>query len=486
VSRHRSLLALAAVGALALAAATTGAAGASSAAAYQVYEAPRSATMAYDDSVEPTIAANWKTGRAMIIANTTPYVVAFDSESRKASWQPAPGITTKYTTLDPIIWGDSENGRVIVSQLAGATSLMDVSDDGGESWTPSQGGGPSGVDHQTVGGGPYAATAKPPVTTYPKAVWYCAQSVAAAFCSISTDGGMTFGPSRPLSTIVNGGPLTGCGGLHGHVNVRQDGTAMVPIKGCVDAATPGTALTDDANKVGVSLNSDNNTGPWTVEKVPDSTTRARMDPYIEADKANTMYLAYVDGTDKMKVAVKKKGGSWAKSVDIGKAAGVKSSAFPLVIGGSAGRAAVAYLGSKTGPDGTLDAQNTKFAGTWQLYVSTTTDSGKTWSTQQVTKDEKYPVQVGCIRKTSNTCNHRNLYDFNGITVDKLGRVLVMAADGCTPDRGCVDGVRYDKQVDASGEGDNTTVGFIVRQECGPSLFAEQQKALDAQCRIWRD
>lgn len=473
---RRVLLALLAAGSLAAAALSAGSAGAASAAVYQVYEAPKG-TMAYDDAVEPTIGANWKTGRAMVIALTTPYVVSFNTARRTATWTPAPGITTKYETLDPILWADSENGRTIVSQLAGATSLMDISDDGGESWRPAQGGGPSGVDHQTVGGGPWAAVNKPAAATYPKAVWYCAQDIATAFCSVSPDGGVTYLPSKPIYTIANAGPLVGCGGLHGHVNVRQDGTAMVPNKGCLE--NPGTTLTDDATKVGLATNSDNNTGPWTVEYIPDSTTRARMDPYVEADRANTMYFAYVDGTDKMKVAVKKKGGSWAKSVDVGKPLGVKSTAFPLVIGGSPGRAVVAYLGSKTAPEGSLDAQNAKFAGTWQLYISTTLDSGRTWTTQQATKDEKYPVQVGCIRKTSNTCNHRNLYDFNGITVDRLGRVLVVAADGCVAGRGCVNGVQHDKKAD------NTNVGFIVRQECGPSLFAERQRELDAQCKVYR-
>lgn len=482
---RRPLLALAAVGVLGAVAAATllpGASAAPAAAAYQVYEAP-AGTMAYDDAIEPTIASNWKTDQAMIIALTTPYAVSFDSRARKATWTPRLGITTKYQTLDPIIWGDSENGRTIVSQLAGTTSLMDVTDDDGKTYRPAQGGGPSGVDHQTLGGGPFAATNAPKVSnellSYPKAVWYCSQGIGAAFCTQSQDGGFTYGPSQPMYTAVSAGPLAGCGGLHGHVNVRQDGTAMVPNKGCLSG--DGITLLDGADRVGVALNSDNNTGPWTVEQVPDSTTRARMDPYIEADKANTMYLAYVDGTDKMKVAVKKKGGEWAKSIDVGRAAGVNSSAFPLVIAGSPGRAAVAYLGSKTGPEGRLDAQNTAFAGTWQLYISTTLDSGRTWSTKQVTTDEKYPVQVGCIRKTSNTCNHRNLYDFNGITVDRLGRVLVIAADGCTENRGCVDGLTYDKQ----SRPDDTNVGFIVRQECGPSLFATKQKALDAACKIYR-
>ena len=464
---RRPLLVLAAVSCLAAAALSTSA-GAATAAAWQVYQAPKG-TMAYDDAVEPTIAANWKSGRAMIIANTTPYTVSFNTGGHTATWTPRPGITTKYETLDPIIWGDAENGRVIVSQLAGVTSLMDISDDGGESWRPAQGGGPSGVDHQTVGGGPYAeGPTKPLAPAYPKAVWYCAQGVAAAFCSVSQDGGQTYLPSRPIYTLANAGPVMGCVGLHGHVNVRQDGTAMVPNKGCAGSS-----------KIGLATNSDNNTGPWNVEVVPDSTTRARMDPYVEADKANTIYLAYVDGTDKMKVAVKKKGGTWAKSVDVGKAAGIKSTAFPLVIGGSPGRAVVAYLGSKTGPEGTLDAQNTKFAGTWQLYVSRTLDSGRTWTTEQVTKDERYPVQVGCIMKTSNTCDHRNLYDFNGITVDHLGRILIVAADGCVPDRGCVNGVEHDKKAD------NTNVGFVARQECGPSLFADKQRELDKQCKIWR-
>ncbi len=480
---RRPLLALAAIGALAAAAALVpGANAAPAAAAYQVYESP-AGTMAYDDAVEPTIAANWKTDRALVIARTTPYSVSLNSRARTSTWSPRLGITTRYQTLDPIIWGDSENGRAIVSQLTGTTSLMDVTDDDGQSYRPAQGGGPSGVDHQTIGGGAFATINAPQVNnevlSYPKAVWYCSQGLAAAFCSQSADGGFTYGPSRPIYSTLSAGPLAGCGGLHGHVNVRQDGTAMVPNKGCL--SSDGTTLLADADKVGLALNSDNNTGPWTVEQVPDSTTRARMDPYVEADKANTMYLAYVDGTDKMKVAVKKKGGSWAKSIDVGLAAGVKSSAFPLVIAGSPGRAAVAYLGSKTGPEGKLDAQNTNFTGTWQLYISTTTDSGRTWSTKQATTDEKYPVQVGCIRKTSNTCNHRNLYDFNGITVDRLGRVLVIAADGCTEDRGCVDGVTYDKQT----KRDDTNVGFIVRQECGPSLFVARQKALDAACKTYR-
>ena len=73
-----------------------------------------------------------------------------------------------------------------------------------------------------------------------------------------------------------------------------------------------------------------------------------------------------------------------------------------------------------------------------LYVSMTYNGGRTWITTDTTPHN--PVQRGCVdlqgtsNKTAtdqNICNQRNLLDFNDITVDSLGRVLVAFADGCT-------------------------------------------------------
>jgi hypothetical protein len=85
-------------------------------------------------------------------------------------------------------------------------------------WTPSQGAGiPSSLDHQTVGGGPFA----PPLTRdassplYKDAVYYCSQDLGVdASCAVSLDGGLTFGPAVRIYTQLD------CdAGLHGHIKV---------------------------------------------------------------------------------------------------------------------------------------------------------------------------------------------------------------------------------------------------------------------------
>src|SRR5204862_182230 len=72
---------------------------------------------------------------------------------------------TSQRTLDPIMVtdhvrsaGSTVPNRTIVSQLAGTDSLSSLTDDDGQTWVPNEGGGiVSGVDHQTIGAGPYHA-----------------------------------------------------------------------------------------------------------------------------------------------------------------------------------------------------------------------------------------------------------------------------------------------------------------------------------------
>jgi len=82
---------------------------------------------------------------------------------------------------------------------------------------------------------------------------------------------------------------------------------------------------------------------------------------------------------------------------------------------------------------------------------------------------KDPVQRGCIslQGTSNKnatdgnlCKQRNLLDFNDITVDKLGRVLVAYSDGCVGT--CV------TDVESASQG---AVDMVMRQTTGPFLYA---------------
>ena len=67
---------------------------------------------------------------------------------------------TAATSFDPILFADHTTGRTFESQLIPTpvlASLTCFSTSDGDSWTPSEGGGiGSGIDHQTIGGGPFA------------------------------------------------------------------------------------------------------------------------------------------------------------------------------------------------------------------------------------------------------------------------------------------------------------------------------------------
>jgi hypothetical protein len=132
---------------------------------------------------EPSIGADWKTGKVMFFGGFSPYAlrVGFDDSTTPAT------VTWDQTSLllaatprafgDPILFTDHDTGRTFVSQLIGLTpfSGMDFTDDDGTTYLPTQGSGiGAGVDHQTVGGGPFHAPV-PANPAYPHSVYYCAQ-----------------------------------------------------------------------------------------------------------------------------------------------------------------------------------------------------------------------------------------------------------------------------------------------------------------------
>jgi hypothetical protein len=410
------------------------------------YPAPGTLPHAHDAG-EPSIGVNWKTGRVMYQAYTDTYRVTFDDSTSPATatWQDRSAhlpACTAVTSLDPILFTDHDTGRTFESQLAGKTSLTCLTDDDGETWTPSQGGGiNSGVDHQSLGAGRYSPNGIGGTPLYPDAVYYCSQDIADALCASSRDGGLTFGPAVPMYTLLD------CGGLHGHVKVSpSDGTVYVPNKGC--GGNQAVAVSED------------NGLTWQVRKVPTSLP-ADSDPSVGIGSDGTVYFGYQNADGHAHVAVSHdKGRTWGSDQDVGAAMGVQNVVFPAVVAGDADRAAFAFLGTTTGGN-YQDAQN--FKGEWHLYVSVTYDGGKTWSLTDATPTD--PVQKGSICTAGTTCgNDRNLLDFMDVQVDKQGRILAAYADGCTG--GC-----------ASGGAQNfDALATIARQSGGKSLFS----AYDAQ------
>ncbi len=395
------------------------------------------------DAGEPSIGANWFTDKVMFQAMLQTLRVSFDD-----SCATTPGVTfenkssalTSQITFDPILYTDRYTGRTISSQLllGTTTSASAYTDDDGNQWLPSQGAGiASGIDHQTLGGGPFHLP-KPAGTQWPTAVYYCAQDIVLAGCAISLDGGRTYGPAVPIYQSQQ------CGGLHGHIKVAPDGTAYVPNKGC-------------GSKQGVVVSEDNGI-TWDIRTVPNSLA-ANSDPSVAIARDGRVYLAFMDNDNYPIVAVSDdRGHNWFNIKDVGKLANINNAVFAAMVAGDKNRAAVAYIGTTT--PGSL--QSREFSGVWHMYLSTTYDGGNTWHTVNATPND--PVQRGPIWLKGGGEISRNLLDFMDATIDREGRVVVGFADGCIGDCvGAPDSARGNTYEDITS---------IIRQTGGRRMFPE--------------
>jgi PKD repeat protein len=408
---------------------------------------------------EPTIGFNVTSKRAMYISGLQTLRITFpQSGSCEALWEDVSAIFTSKASLDPILWTDQDTGRTFVSQLnsqvppdpvpilIGMNSLMAFTDDDGQSWTPAQLNPPDGsYDHQNVGSGPYPPALDGINPVYPNAVYYCSQAGVTAFCSRSDDGGLNFGPSRPIYNSVT----DGCGGIHGHVKVAPDGTVYVPNRGC--AGVQSITVSEDAGET------------WTVRHVQGKGFAAKpppgiLDPSIGIGADGTLYFAYVSGeTDggHARVAVSHdKGVTWTHDYDLGYYQGLHNAVFMTAVAGDANRAAVGFLGTTEAGD----HQSENFKGTWYGFVAHTYDGGKTWATVNATPGRPVQREAG-IWNQGGSNPLRNLLDFTGITKDDKGNVLYAFADGCIG------------ECEMHGPNSFSAKASIARQSGGRGLYA---------------
>ncbi|MHB8585555.1 MAG: fibronectin type III domain-containing protein [Thermoplasmatota archaeon] len=426
------------------------------------YYAPTSAD---GTAGEPSIGVNWKTGNAMYMAGTSTWRVTFEEGATPATatWT---DVSSPYsiTNVDPILNTDPRTGLTLAGGDDGACDILSRTTNDGVNWTPAGNScTPTSVDHPTVGQGPPNASALVhPLLGYPDVIYECQQGAAVAVsgndlgidqCAESYDGGTTFDNAAPL-TCVN--PNTG---TFGHLRVGPDGTAYVPFPHCT-TTTQGVGISKDN---GVS---------WTGVNIPTIASPSGIsDPSIAAGRGDKfpggrLYFSAEDNHSQPVVTTSiDDGAHWSTPIDLaegttavqGDAVGVHSVAFMETIAGDDDRAAVAFLGTKQAGD----AFSPTFNGTWDLYVAFTYDGGQTWKSWDATP--QVPVQRGWICTKGTTCtNGRNLDDFNDITIDSQGKVLVAYADGC---------------IDAcasptGGPGDSThALPAIALQTAGDCLFA---------------
>jgi PKD repeat protein len=399
-------------------------------------------------SGEPSIGINWTTER--LFSNslfTTPnggtsmYFGGFMTAALKVTFSDCSSPATviwdqKALTTpnaprvagDPILFTDHDLGRTFVAQLLGLTpagSTVDVTDNDGDSFLPSEGSSlPSDIDHETIGGGPAHA----PLDTafnalpYKHPIYYSSQSIAEAKATRSDDGGFTFGPSTLMYTAAD------CSGLHGHTKVAPDGTVYIPNNGC-----GGSDVVNHADGQQAVIVSEDNGITWSIRKVPGSTTKGDDDAAVGVSAANdpvthkeVIYLGMQSADGHPRIAVSKdKGVTWSAPYDVGAAVvnggPVVNCVFPEVVAGDPDRASFAFFGTEAAGAYASDG----FAGVWYLYVATTFDGGQTWTTENITPGD--PIQRGGVCG-GGLC--RNLLDFFDITIDKEGRIVIGGEDGC--------------------------------------------------------
>src|SRR6185436_12599789 len=393
-----------------------------------------------------------------VMSGTETLRVSFDDSNGTATWTDRSGLTTSIITFDPILFTDWRTNRTFVSQLLPSKIiLMAFTDNDGETWTPSMGAGVNaGVDHQTVGGGPFkpGVLLRGPLTAYPNAVYYASQDIGLAEIALSRDGGMTFDVAVPMWN------LTQCNGLHGHIKVAPDGTVYVPNKNC-------------GGQQAVAVSEDNGL-TWSIRKVPGSSGGA-TDPSVGIGSDGTVYVGFVNADGTARAAVSHdRGLTWSSSANIGHSHNVQNAVFPAATAGDANRAAVFFLGTSTPGAGGVGT-DMAFDGTWYGYIATTYDGGASWVTVNATPND--PVQRGVVCTQGTTCpsGTRNLLDFNDLEIDARGRPLGAYADGCiTAD--CRAGVDRsgpagtpDGKID-SYDNDGEDIATIIRQASGRTLF----------------
>lgn len=403
---------------------------------------------------EPTVGVDPRTGNALYQCGLQTLRVAFGKRGT-STWTPVQPPVEGAQSSDPILWRDPDTGRVFINQLMPqGCSAQAYSDDFGTTWTQSAVGCGIGIsfDHQTIVTG--RPTALPASPAYPNLVYYCTNDSPVtvmptlADCAVSLDGGLTFGPTHPMTS----GAGETCSPILGHLKTAPDGTLYAMPDGCAD----------EAGDQAVFVSTDNSLR-WTKHSIPHATEGDAGHPSLAVGSDGTVYAAWgskdnPEGGGRVYVSVSRdKGAHWTQPAPLGKELGVHVSRFPLAVAGDGDRAAVAYLGSTdTGNPG----RNKSFFGTWRMYVSYTYDRGRTWKTYDATPGS--PVQVGSICTSGINCTKgpdgdRNLYDFNDMVLDGQGRVVIAFADGCLKTTGCTTRDRLGK-------------GAILKQTTGRSLF----------------
>ncbi|HWG90563.1 MAG TPA: sialidase family protein, partial [Candidatus Thermoplasmatota archaeon] len=387
------------------------------------------------DSFEPTLGVDSK-GRVFLSnfdVRIPDWGLLARSDDQGLTWTDVTprvgGVTMPPQSNDPYVFVDPDTDRIFLSDLQVLQcATLSFSDNGGESWitNPIGCGLPPSApphDHQTV------FTAKPRLLTtvgYPKIVYYCINRVVDSTCATSLNGGLSFGPLRPL--VFNGlEPCDGfiSGGLHAHGTAAPDGTVYIGKAHC-DVPMIARTLDDGLT--------------WQTFVISDKVKVAPHSHEVAtaADEAGNVYAFWI-GEDRLPyLAVSTdQGATWTEAVMVAPP-GVGTTDYPAIAAGAAGRVAFAYYGTAAAKEyGAMEDGDT-----WNGYIGVITDAltpGFTVATAPV-NDPADPLARGvCGATRCDGPESNGVGDFIDIVIGPDGRPWAAMVDVC--DAGCADGSR---------------------------------------------
>lgn len=283
---------------------------------------------------------------------------------------------------DPYLTVDEDTDRVFATNMQAAScQVLSFSDDAGESWTtnPVGCGHPVGIhDHPTTFTGPPNQVE---TVGYENVVYYCVNRVADTACATSLDGGVTFGPMRPLvfeglgtGTPPGEQPAWICSSLTAHGTTAPDGTAFLPSARCGGQPTVAISSDDGVTWDRVVINEslttrldvyDDSVTGYQRERIYDHEVAMAVD---EAGNAYALWIAAAD--DRAYLSASEDGGRAWTSPRAVTPPDVANVQFPTVDAAGEGRVAVAFVGTHD----TRPMEEMDDTATWNAYVAITDDA----------------------------------------------------------------------------------------------------------------
>jgi hypothetical protein len=344
-------------------------------------------------------------------------------------------------TNDPYLYVDPLTDRVFQFAMAPilTCSVLSWSDDGGASWTTN----PHGCftsppwDHQTMVA---AAPTTLPTLGYASVLHQCVNSIYAAVCSRSLDGGLTWTPGQPAFRGVE--PAGGlCGGLHGHLHAAPDGTVYLPKEHC---GAPMLAISRDDGTT------------WQTVQVADAIV-GNGDPAVAVDAAGNVYYTFVDTVGALQLVVSTDGGaSWGAPI-LAAPPGI-TAALPALAAGAEGKIVLAYPGTPDlGAEGFDASEDAHAKAKWHGYITISVDA--TSASPSFLTVRANPEDQPLVRGECGTVRCPGFVDFMDVVIGIDGRPYAAFVDACSD------------ECEAAEKAENdVSMGVVGTIFSGPSLL----------------